>query len=129
MPRLFPSQSQETEGESEPRLVGLEDADDEVFDALTSETARSLLAALYEEPRAASELADSVGTSLQNARYHLDNLQSAGIVDVVGTCYSSKGTEMDIYAPAGDPLMLVVGDDEEAGPVRQALRSLAGDGS
>lgn len=127
MPRLFPSRSGGENGDAEPWLVGLEDADDDVFAALTSETARALLAELYDEPAAASELAERVDTSLQNTHYHIEKLQSADLVDVVETCYSSKGTEMDIYAPTGDPLLLVVGEREDSGTVRQALVSVVED--
>ncbi|MFO7833706.1 MAG: helix-turn-helix domain-containing protein, partial [Halohasta sp.] len=54
-----------------------EDAADEVFKTLSSSTARQILAALYEEPRPASELGTETDTTVQNVRYHLQNLQDA----------------------------------------------------
>jgi DNA-binding transcriptional ArsR family regulator len=94
-----------------PRVIGVdsEDADD-VLSALSSGTARDLLAALHEEPAPPSELADRVDTSLQNAQYHLDKLQRAGAVEVVDTAYSAKGREMDVFAPADQPLVIFAGD-------------------
>jgi DNA-binding transcriptional ArsR family regulator len=95
-----------------PRLVDLQDdVADEVFEALSAGTARALLAACYEEPATASELAEDVDTSLQNARYHLDTLLEAGLVEVVDTWYSERGTEMKVYAPANESLVLFASND------------------
>lgn len=90
------------------------------FEALRASTARSLLQRIYDDPATASELADRTETSIQNAQYHLDNLREADLIEVVGTWYSTKGREMDVYAPKHDPLVIVVGDDDE----RQALSAI-----
>jgi len=66
--------------------------------ALGSRTAQSILAGLGGDPATTTEVADRAGTSVQNAGYHLSKLQSAGLVTVVGTRYSEKGAEMDVYA-------------------------------
>jgi DNA-binding transcriptional ArsR family regulator len=98
--------------ETEARTIDLFTEDGRrMLDALGSETARAIVAALSEEPGTTSELADRVGTSLQNAHYHLDRLEDADLVQVVGTHYSVRGSEMDVYAPAYDPLVLVGGED------------------
>lgn len=81
-----------------------DDTSEAVFEALGSETARSILVALEDDPATASDLADRVETSLQNVQYHLGNLQAADLVAVVGTWYSSKGREMAVYAPTIDRL-------------------------
>lgn len=60
-----------------------DDAADEVFETLASSTARRILTLLYEEPRPASELAVETDTTVQNVRYHLDNLQEADLASVV----------------------------------------------
>ena len=100
-----------------PRLVDLDDdVADEVFEALSAGTARELLAACYDDPATASELAEEVDTSLQNARHHLDTLLEAGLVEVVDTWHSTKGREMDVYGPASYPLVIVLGDDVEQDP-------------
>jgi DNA-binding transcriptional ArsR family regulator len=112
--------------EETPRLVDLDDdVADEVFEALSAGTARALLAACYDDPATASELADEVDTSLQNARHHLDTLLEAGLLEVVDTWYSERGTEMKVYAPANQSLVLFASDD--GGSLRDLLgRVLAG---
>ncbi|MBX0322516.1 helix-turn-helix domain-containing protein [Halomicroarcula sp. F13] len=113
--------------DAEPRVIGVdsEDADD-VLSALSSETARELLAALNREPAPPAELADRVGTSLQNTQYHLKKLENAGAVEVVDTAYSEKGREMDVFAPANQPLVICAGDEQETSGLRAALSNLLG---
>lgn len=106
---------EEVEREPSSEAVALDDAGD-VVSALTSETARKLVNRVYDDPATASDLADAVDTSLQNAQYHLDQLEAAGVVEVVGTWYSKRGTDMDVYGPTNEPLVIVAGpiDDEAA---------------
>jgi DNA-binding transcriptional ArsR family regulator len=113
--------------DADPRVVAVdsEDADD-VLSALSAATARELLAALHREPAPPGELADRVDTSLQNAQYHLEKLESAGAVEVVDTAYSEKGREMDVYAPANQPLVICAGDEGETSGVRNALTNFVG---
>lgn len=77
-----------------------------LFDALASETARTILAIVAAEPRPVSDVAETAGTSTQNALYHIDNLQEAGLLTIVDTWYSEKGKEMDIYAARYDLVVL-----------------------
>lgn len=74
--------------------------------ALGSDTARTIVAALSDEPMTASDVADRAETSLQNARYHLERLRDAGLVAVVDTWYSVKGNEMDVYASIHDRIVI-----------------------
>ena len=127
-----PSPSKPTDGSQEPQTEGVDDAgsgetatddlralyldsDDagELISALSSGTARSILVALHERPATASELADHVDTTVQNVRHHLDNLREADLVRAADTRYSSKGREMDVYAPVDRPLVVVVGNEED----------------
>lgn len=78
----------------------------EVLSALGSETARAILAALREEPRTLSALAETVDTSLPNARHHVDRMLAAGVVEQVDTWYSSRGQAMPVYAPATEAFVL-----------------------
>jgi len=113
--------------DADPRVVGVESDDaDELLSALSSATARDLLSALHEEPAPPAELADRVDTSLQNAQYHLEKLENAGAVAVVDTAYSEKGREMDVYAPADQPLVIFAGDRTESTSIRTALTRLLG---
>lgn len=127
MSRLLPFQSDADVPEDRaPRVVDLEGEDAEkVFGALSSETAREIFTALHEEPMTASDVADAVDSSIQNVRYHLENLGDAGLVDVVDTWYSSRGNEMKVYAPKDGPL-IVSSDESRASRIRTALSRLVG---
>lgn len=112
MSALLPARPAVDEGQHEPTMIGLEDDEAEsVFGALASRTARRVIARLYDDPATASDVADAVGISLQNATYHLSRLREADLVTVAGTWYSSRGVEMKVYAPTSDPLLLVAGAD------------------
>jgi len=121
---LLPSTPDIT-ADSEPRVVGLdsEEADD-LMGALSSETARRMLSELHEKPAPPGELADRIDTSLQNAQYHLENLEEAGAVEVVGTAYSEKGREMSVYGPADSPLVIFAGRDERTSGLKSAISRL-----
>lgn len=95
-----------------------------MLDALGSDTARTILATLEDEPATTSDVAETVDSTLQNVHYHVERLADAGLVRVVDTHYSSRGAEMDVYAVDGAPLMLVCGDDEAAATVEEAADSL-----
>ncbi|MFC6874672.1 ArsR/SmtB family transcription factor [Halobellus marinus] len=126
MARLLPSSS-DPEVAAEPRVVGLDDEDaDDLLSALSSSTARRILGALHEDPTNPAALAESVDTSLQNVQYHLERLESAGAVEVVDTVYSEKGREMNVYAPADQPLVVVAADDEETDGLSAMLTRLLG---
>jgi DNA-binding transcriptional ArsR family regulator len=127
MSELLPSDSEATaeqSGELRTLWLDSEEAGD-LLSSIACDTARNVLTALHEEPATASELADRVDTSLQNARHHLENLQEAGLVRVADTRYSSKGREMNVYAPSEDPMVVFVGrQDDEAG-LLDSLRRFA----
>lgn len=108
MTSLLPDRTVDRE-EATPGLISLTDSD-EILDALSSNTARNILATLHDEPATPSEIAEAVETSLQNANYHLNKLERAGLIDVVDTWYSAKGREMDVYAPANKPLIMFAGE-------------------
>jgi len=113
--------------DADPRVIGVDGDDaDAVLSALSSDTAREILSALHERPGPASDVAERVDSSLQNTQYHLNRLREAGVVEVADTVYSEKGREMDVYAPADGPLVLVAGDESETAGVRATLRRLLG---
>lgn len=127
MSRLLPSLPDPTPDDRDPRIVGVDDEEaDELLSALGSETARNVLSTLHEEPATTSEIADELDTSLQNAQYHLGRLSDAELVDVVGTTYSEKGREMNVYAPADEPLVLFAGPPTESSGLKTALKRLLG---
>ncbi|ELZ19831.1 ArsR family transcriptional regulator [Haloterrigena salina JCM 13891] len=126
MARLFPFRSEPAETEGQPRIVGLEGEDaDAVFSALSSTTARRIYARLDEEPATPSDVAEAIDSSIQNVRYHLENLEEAGLVEVVDTWYSSRGNEMSVYATTDGPL-IVTSDESTASLLREALSRFVG---
>jgi DNA-binding transcriptional ArsR family regulator len=128
MADLLPSTSDATAPQSsEPRVIGVDSDDaDDLLGALSSETARELLAALHDEPATPSDLADGIDTSLQNAQYHLDKLADADVIEIVDTVYSEKGREMKVYAPADQPLVVFAGNEEKTTGLKSALSRLLG---
>ncbi len=114
------------DGDGQPQVVDLDSEDaDVLLDALSSETARSVLSALYDEPLAPPAVAERVDTSLQNVHYHLDNLEEAGAIEVIDTDYSEKGREMNVYAPTEGPMVVLTGRDQGRS-IRTAVARLFG---
>jgi DNA-binding transcriptional ArsR family regulator len=121
MSSIFPLREKVTlDDQREPRLVEIdEDTADEVFEALSSGTTRQIFLELHNAPQTASDLADVTETSVQNVQYHLEKLLDADLIDVVDTWYSERGSEMKVYAPQDESLVLFAGRDKQ-----RSLRSL-----
>ncbi|WP_254535148.1 ArsR/SmtB family transcription factor [Halomarina litorea] len=118
---LLPLRGESVAEPDEPWVVGLDDENaDETFQALSSSTTRRVLAFLYEQPSTPAEIRDEIGTSLQNVHYHLGKLEDADLIEGAGTGYSEKGTEMTVYAPTSEAVVLFAGRESQ----RSALRSL-----
>ena len=128
MADLLPSRSDAGGPASDdPKVVGLDsDAADDLISALSSRTARRVLAELHEDPASPSALADRVDTSLQNVQYHIENLSDAEVIEVVDTVYSEKGREMQVYAPSDRALVVFAGREQETTGLKSALKSLLG---
>lgn len=107
--RLFPLREPVAEPDRENRRfdIGAEDART-VVRALSSDCTVEILERLSDEPMTTTDVADAVDTSLQNAAYHIEKLEDAGLVDVVDTWYSSRGKEMAVYAVAVERVVLDV---------------------
>lgn len=123
---LLPSRPEITT-DGEPRVVGLdsEEADD-LMSVLSSSTARRLVSELHEDPAPPAELATRLDTTLQNTQYHLENLSDAGVIEVVGTAYSEKGREMNVYGPTDEPLVIFAGDQTRTPGLREVISDLFG---
>jgi len=78
-----------------------------VVETLDCQTRREVLTQLWGGPLTASEVAERVDCSTQNANYHLRKLADGGLVEVVDTTLSSRGYRMDLYAPAEVPVVVV----------------------
>ena len=127
MSSIFPLRERVSLGDDrKPRLVSLdEETADEVFTALSAETTRKIFLALHEEPGTASDLAEATDTTVQNVQYHLEKLSDADLISVVDTWYSERGTEMKVYAPTDESLVLFAGKDE-GNSLRQLLKRALG---
>ncbi|WP_266080707.1 ArsR/SmtB family transcription factor [Haladaptatus caseinilyticus] len=116
---------------SQPTQDGLlcdlaDDSGAAVFSVLSSETARAIYLYLQDEPATATEIAEHADTSIQNAQYHLKNLIEAELIEMVDTEYSSRGSEMHVYAATDDPLIIVSGSESRLEKVRSRLSDLLG---
>jgi predicted transcriptional regulator len=95
---------------TEPDVLGIDDEEtEEVIDSVASETAREILTSVQKRAQTPAEISDRLGTSTQNVRYHLDKLETAGLIEVGGIRYSEKGREMSVYEPAESPPVIVIG--------------------
>jgi Predicted transcriptional regulators len=119
---LLPSRGPDasTSQDGELQVVGVDEDVASVLDALSSETARDILNAVYEEPGTPSELSDRLDMSIQKVAYHLEKLEDEELISVAGTQYSEKGQEMTVYEPPEEPLVVFVGTPER----KRTLRSL-----
>jgi DNA-binding transcriptional ArsR family regulator len=119
---LLPSRGPDASASQDGKLqvVGVDEDVASVLDALSSETARDILNAVYEEPGTPSELSDRLDMSIQKVSYHLEKLESEELIAVAGTQYSEKGQEMTVYEPPDDPLVVFVGTPDR----KRTLRSL-----
>jgi DNA-binding transcriptional ArsR family regulator len=108
--------------ERSPRFVDLGDGEsDEVLDALGSTTSRRVYRRLLDDPATPSTLAEAVDTSVQNAAHHVSNLESAGLIEPVGTRYSEKGREMTVWAATDSCVVLAADRDDAADSLTDAL--------
>lgn len=115
---------------SDEGIIAIDSEDAEgLFGALSSATARTILVELYEEPMTPSKLSDVVDTSLQNVNHHLDQLEEAGLVDVVGTATSEQGREMNEYGPTTQALVLHAGHEDVAAGAGAGVSASADGGS
>ncbi|MFP4189280.1 MAG: ArsR/SmtB family transcription factor [Halobacteriales archaeon] len=116
----------EEETESNPEVLTIDDEKtDEVLSSVSSETAREILTSVHDSPKIPIDLADELGTTTQNVRYHLDNLEEAGLVEVCDICYSEKGREMSVYEPSDSPSMLVFGRETDGPRMRKVLTKVS----
>lgn len=127
MGRLLPTGTDATVTRAgDPSVLCIDDEETTaVLAALSSGTAQELFRLLNEEPATPASIAQRLDMSLQNAHYHLGNLQEAGLIDVVDTCYSEKGREMNVYVVAEEPTLVFLGTSDDRPSLKRAFKSLA----
>jgi DNA-binding transcriptional ArsR family regulator len=112
-----------------PRVVGVDDENmNVVLDALSSDTARTILSEIYSAAATPSDLRNRTDLSLQTISYHLSNLLDANLIQIVGTEYSEKGREMNVYAPADEPCVVFVGTQERKSGLLDLFKRVFGAG-
>lgn len=123
---LLPSRGPEvsTAQEGEMQVIGVDEDVDSLLDALSSDTARAVLNAIYDDPGTPSQIADRLDMSIQKVSYHLEKLEDEELISVAGTRYSEKGQEMKVYEPPEDPLVLFVGTRERKDSLRALVKRL-----
>ena len=124
---LLPRRVEADRRPEDARVLDIEgEAADRAFEVLSSATARRILTAIYEQPRTPPEVRDEVGTSLQNVHYHLDRLEQADLIEPSGVGYSEKGSEMTIYAPRSEAVVLFAGRESDRSRLRRILGRVLG---
>lgn len=126
---LLPSRKPDasTEQKGELQVVGMDDENiNEVLDALSSDTSRTILTSIYDDPMTPSEISDRADESIQTVSYHLENLHDAGLIQIAGQQYSEKGREMKVYEPADEPVVVFVGTEERKKSFLDLFKELIG---
>jgi DNA-binding transcriptional ArsR family regulator len=124
---LLPRRVESDRRPADARVLDIEgEAADRAFEALSSATARRILTAIYDQPRTPPEVREEVGTSLQNVHYHLDRLEDADLIEPAGVGYSEKGSEMTIYAPRSEAVVLFAGRESDRSRLGRILGRVLG---
>lgn len=111
MPTAFPYRTPVDHTPHERTNIIVDDEQpSDVLQTVSSDTAQQILATLGGEPATTSDIAEAIDTSIQNAKYHLDRLCEADLVEAVDTWYSRKGAEMTVYALSVEQLVVQFGD-------------------
>ncbi|QZP39629.1 ArsR/SmtB family transcription factor [Halobaculum magnesiiphilum] len=127
MAQPFPTQTDATVERSDtPAVLSLDDDETRgVIEALSSETAYDIFRLLNETPATPSRIAAQLDQSVQNVHYHLENLESAGVIEVTDTCYSEKGREMSVFVVSEDPTLLFLGTEDDRPSLKRAFKAFA----
>lgn len=113
--------------DEDPRLLCLDDEyTEEVLKQLSSETSQAVFRAVNQEPLSAQDVARELDMSIQNAMYHLENLEETGLITVLDTHYSERGREIEIYGPTDQPLLLFLGPSQDWSGLTAAFKEFAG---
>lgn len=128
MPGIFPLKPEIDYTPNERSYVNMAgEVASTMLPTLASTTARQMFIELHEGPGTAAELADRLDTTIQNVLHHLTSLEEAGLIKVVDIWYSSRGTEMKVYAPIAQSLVFFSGTKEDFDLIKQATQEQGGD--
>lgn len=110
MPSAFPYRTPTDHTPCERTIVCADSENpSDLLQTVSSQTAQQVLATLNNGPATVSDIAEAIGTSIQNAKYHVNRLCKADLIEPVDTWYSEKGTEMTVYALSVKELVVQFG--------------------
>ncbi|ERG89420.1 MAG: hypothetical protein J07HX5_01578 [halophilic archaeon J07HX5] len=113
--------------DEDPRLLCLDDEyTNEILQQLSSDTSQAVFRVVNQEPLSAQDVAEKLDMSIQNAMYHLENLEETGLITVLDTHYSERGREIEIYGPPDQPLVLFLGLSQDWSGLTAAFKKFAG---
>lgn len=69
----------------------------QIAKAMSSSTSADIFNQLSLGPMSATALAEKTGVPLTTVKYHLENLLSAGLIEILNTKWSVKGRQIKIY--------------------------------
>ena len=102
---IYPTSKSNAEPTQKSKSVSFGNAG-AMLEALSCDTSRRVVEALQQTSDTPSGLAEKLDISIQVATYHLTQLQEAGLIEVIDTCYSARGREMQIYTLAAKEVVL-----------------------
>ncbi|MDO9326211.1 MAG: helix-turn-helix domain-containing protein, partial [Methanoregula sp.] len=82
-------------------VVLLEPGDEraqKIAKAMGSQMASDILKLLSEGPKSLSDITERLAIPMTTAKYHVENLLDAGLLNVAETKYSVKGREIKLYS-------------------------------
>jgi DNA-binding transcriptional ArsR family regulator len=90
-------------------VIVLEPGDEQaqkIAKAMGSQTAGDILQLLKTGPKTSTEVTETLKIQMGTAKYHIENLLDAGLIEITKTKYSVKGREVKIYG-LKDQLVIV----------------------
>lgn len=94
--------------------------------AMSHQNAGDIMALLSTEgPMRLSDIADRMALSTNAAKYHVENLMGAGLVEISNTRYSVKGKKVKIYRLKNQIFVMAPSGRTSAPAVREALLKFA----
>jgi len=91
-----------------------------IVKAISHHNAGELMQLLSSEgPMKLSDIASRMGLSTNAAKYHVENLKNAGLIEIANTRYSVKGKKMKVYRLKNQ--VFIVAPNMTSGPALRAV--------
>ena len=109
--------TKQNESSSDPEQIKIYFSDDEKIksfgEILTSDAGRLILKMLLLEELTANQISQRSGISLQLIKYHINKMQSLGIVSISKTGKNSKARDMKFYVAEKFAIMILPQNERE----------------